>query len=193
MKTAQALIAIALAVPIVAPARAEPQVIAALGASDTDGKNLPRSQSFPAAIERIMRAKGYDVRVINLGVSGDSSAGMLSRLGSIPPGTKVVVLQPGTNDGPLFGMAPAQSVANVDAIVSTLRGRGMAVVLCGFRGGMGADIASRRGAIFVGNYRAGLVPRYLQPDGQHLTPEGYSIVAVRLVPAIERALASVRH
>jgi lysophospholipase L1-like esterase len=78
----------------------------ALGASNTEGKGrggtnmgVPREQAYPAQLERLLRTRGINARVMNAGVAGDTTAGMLARLGSaVPNGTSVLILQPGGND-----------------------------------------------------------------------------------------------
>jgi acyl-CoA thioesterase I len=73
--------------------------VVALGASNTAGKGVSPSQAYPAQLEIMLRARGFDVNVINAGVSGDTTGGMMARLESaVPKGTSVVILQPGGND-----------------------------------------------------------------------------------------------
>jgi len=73
--------------------------IVALGASNTFGKGVSRSQAYPAQLETLLRARGLNVRVINAGINGDTTGGMLARLDRVvPKGTSVVILQPGGND-----------------------------------------------------------------------------------------------
>jgi acyl-CoA thioesterase-1 len=67
--------------------------VVALGASNTFGKGVSRSQSYPAQLETLLRAKGLNVRVINAGVNGDTTGGMLGRLDRVvAKGTSVVIL-----------------------------------------------------------------------------------------------------
>lgn len=140
--------------------------VVALGASQTAGKGLSRDQAFPAQLETMLHAKGYDVRVINEGISGDTTSGMLSRLDqATPSGTKAVVLQPGGNDWRKGG--GADRTANVSEIERRLHGRGIKVII-----------------LENGAFRG--LPK--QPDGQHLTPEGYRAVAAHLLPQVTRAL-----
>src|SRR5665647_2716997 len=74
--------------------------VVALGASNTYGKGVARNQAFPAQLEAILRAKGFNVRVINAGINGDTTEGMLRRMDHVVPnGTGAVILQPGGNDG----------------------------------------------------------------------------------------------
>ena len=78
------------------PVRAQ---VVCLGASHTAGKGVALQEAFPAQLELLLRAKGYTGYVVNAGISGDTTTGMLARLESVtPPGTRVVVLQPGGND-----------------------------------------------------------------------------------------------
>jgi acyl-CoA thioesterase I len=125
--------------------------IVALGASNTFGKGVARNQAYPAQLEAILRAKGSNVRVVNAGINGDTTEGMLGRLDrAVPNGTSAVILQPGGND----------------------RRKG--------RPDRTADIQSRLAArnipvIMLGNSMLGGLPH--QPDGEHLTPEGYHMLA----------------
>jgi acyl-CoA thioesterase I len=147
-------------------ANADSGIVVALGASQTAGKGLSRDQAFPAQLEAMLHAKGYDVRVLNAGISGDTTSGMLNRMDqATPPGTKVVVLQPGGNDW-RKGRGDDRA-ANISEIERRLRARGIKIIIV-------------ENDIFRG------LPK--QPDGQHLTPEGYRAVAAHLVPQVMRAL-----
>jgi acyl-CoA thioesterase I len=127
--------------------------------------------AYPAQLEMMLRAKGYNGRVVNAGISGDTTAGMLARLDSaVPNGTRLVILQPGGNDYRRRGGGPEARAENVEQIVSRLRGRGIQVVM-------------------LENQMLSAVPsQYHQPDGQHLTPEGYRLLASRLLPQVAPAL-----
>ena len=153
---------------LVSPAAARAQIVA-LGASNTAGKGVPAESAYPAQLEAMLRAKGYNGRVVNAGVSGDTTAGMLARLDSVVPnGTRVVILQPGGNDRRRG--SDAQRDANIDQIVSRLRSRGVQVVM-------------------LENQMLQTVPsQYHQPDGQHLTPEGYQLLASWLLPQVMQAM-----
>src|SRR5256885_2921890 len=73
--------------------------VVALGASNTAGKGLAPQSAYPAQLEALLRAKGYNGRVLNAGINGDTTAGMLARLDTaVPGGTRLVILQPGGND-----------------------------------------------------------------------------------------------
>jgi acyl-CoA thioesterase I len=149
---------------LVAPAEAQ---IVALGASNTRGMGVAFEAAYPAQLEAMLRAKGYRGRVLNAGISGDTTAGMLARLDSaVPPDTRVVVLQPGANDLRRRGGGSAARDANIEQIVSRLSARGIQVVM-------------------LENDMLRAVPyQYRQADGEHLTPEGYRLLASWLVPKV---------
>lgn len=94
--------------------------IVALGASNTYGKGRGKTpggvesgQAYPAQLQAMLKAKGFDARVRNAGVPGDTTGGMLARLDSaVPNGTQVVILQPGGNDA-RRGISAGQRSANV--------------------------------------------------------------------------------
>ncbi|MDQ4062081.1 MAG: GDSL-type esterase/lipase family protein, partial [Pseudomonadota bacterium] len=106
--------------------------IVALGDSNTAGFGVAGQEAFPAQLQAMLRARGYDVLVSNAGISGDTTQGMLGRLDSVvPQGTRIVIVQGGYNDLRRGG-SPAQIMANIDAILSRLRARQIRAVLCGF-------------------------------------------------------------
>jgi len=149
---------------VVAPANAA--TIVALGASNTFGKGVARSEAYPSQLEAILRAKGLPVRVINAGVNGDTTGGMLNRLDSaVPAGTSVVILQPGGNDQ-RKGVS-GDRAANVAEIQRRLDARGIKVIML--------ENSMLRG-----------LPH--QPGGQHLTAEGYRMLATALAGQVESAI-----
>jgi acyl-CoA thioesterase-1 len=147
-------------------AAAEAQIVA-LGASNTRGMGVAFEAAYPAQLEVMLRAKGYRGRVLNVGISGDTTAGMLARLDSaVPPDTRVVILQPGGNDLRRRGSGAAARDANIQQIVARLSARGIQVVM-------------------LDNDMLHAVPnQYRQVDGEHLTPEGYRLLASWLVPKV---------
>jgi acyl-CoA thioesterase I len=146
--------------------------IVALGASGTAGRGrgghsggVSPEEAFPAQLESMLRARGYDAHVTNAGIAGDTTDGMLARLdSSVPDGTRLVILQPGTNDG-THG-ASAGAATNVPQIIQKLRARGIKVIMAHMKSG-----ASEIG-----------------PDGQHFTARGYSLVAAYLLPQVIGAI-----
>jgi len=140
--------------------------VVALGASNTEGRGVSSSESYPAQLQAMLQARGSGLRVANAGVSGDTTGGMLARLSSaVPEGTKIVILQFGGNDF-RRNNSPDLRQANIAGIEQQLRKRGIRIVQ--------ADGLVRSARL------AGLV----QPDGVHLTAEGYRRVAAQLLPSI---------
>src|SRR6195256_6691474 len=74
---------------------AQAATVVALGASNTFGKGVSRAQAYPAQLEALLRAKGLNAHVVNAGINGDTTGGMLARLDRVvPKGTRVFILQP---------------------------------------------------------------------------------------------------
>jgi acyl-CoA thioesterase-1 len=97
-----------------------PAQIVALGASNIAGRGVSSSEAFPAQLERMLAAKGYNVHVTNAGVNGDTNAGMLARLDqAVPEGTKIVLL--GTRGGSFNARRLGQGDQNVEGIESRAR------------------------------------------------------------------------
>ena len=111
------------------PLRASALSIVAVGASNTSGFGVGADNAYPAQLQNILRKKGINATVTNAGVLGDVTAGMLRRLdASVPKGTDIVILQPGANDLRFFGTKEART-ANIAAMVSRLRARGIRVIV----------------------------------------------------------------
>ena len=145
---------------------ADAATIVALGASNTFGKGVARNQAYPAQLEAILRARGHDARVVNAGVNGETTGAMLRRLDQVvPKGTSVVILQPGGNDRRKG--TEADRAASIAEIQSQLKGRGIRLIM------------------LENNMLHGL-PH--QPDGQHLTPEGYRMLAESLAAQVASAI-----
>jgi acyl-CoA thioesterase-1 len=142
--------------------------IVAFGASNVAGKGVSPSEAFPAQLERMLAAKGYNVHVANAGISGDTNAGMLARLDqAVPDDTRIVLLGAigGTFNARRLGQGDQK--AEFAAIVARLRSRGIKIIPVTATG--------------VGR-------NDLQADGIHLTAEGHARLAARLLPSVVRAL-----
>ena len=88
-------------------AHAEPIKIVALGGSNTYGKGVSRDEAYPAQLERMLRAAGYDVVVKNEGTNGQTTLDELGKLDSaVPDGVKIVIFQPGGNDNKYQNRTP---------------------------------------------------------------------------------------
>ena len=148
---------------------AEAQVVA-FGGSNVAGTSVGQGEAYPAQLEALLRAKGYDVSVANAGRYASTTSDMLSRLDSaIPPGTTVVILE---TSGPLLnndinGISPEQGRSDVAAMTAALKARGIKV---------------------IAEPNTGISPRYRRDDGKYLTLEGHRLVAARLLPQVIEAL-----
>lgn len=195
-----ALIAAMLAAPTAAAAEG---VIVAFGDSLTAGLGVKPEQSYPARLEARLRAEGYSYRVVNAGVSGDTTAGGLRRIDwALRNKPDVVIVALGANDA-LRALDLGSVHANLDAIVVRFQKAGVRVLLAGmevppnygaryaqdFRA-IYADVARKRGVAFMPFLLDGVAanPALNQPDGIHPTAEGYAVIVNRLWPYLRPLL-----
>jgi acyl-CoA thioesterase I len=194
--------ALALSPVGVAEARAE-RVIVALGDSLTAGLGVAADEAYPALLEARLAREGYAYRVVNAGVSGDTTAGGLRRVDWVlraKPEIAIVAL--GANDG-LRAQSPQAMRENLTAIVKRLQAAGARVLLVGMRlpPNYGADYTTEFQAVFpevARSTRAAFMPflldgvaadtRLNQPDGIHPTAAGYQVIADRLWPYLRPLL-----
>jgi acyl-CoA thioesterase I len=201
------LTALVLALLVAAPAisnRAQAATtIVVFGDSLSAGYGVTPEQSFPARLEAALKGRGRDVRVINAGISGDTSAGGLARLDwSLADKPDLVLLELGSNDM-LRGIDPASTEANLDAILRKLTDAKIPVLLCGMYAArnLGPDYVGRFDAIYpklAKKYAVALYPFFLdgvaldaklnQGDGMHPNPAGVNVIVDRIAPAIEKLL-----
>ncbi len=179
----------------------------ALGDSLTAGYNLPQDAAFPVKLEAALRAEGLDVRVINAGVSGDTSAGGRARLDwALQDDPDGVIVELGANDG-LRGIDPANTRENLDAIVTTLKDRGIPVLLAGMRAppNLGREYEAEFNPIYGELAKAhdlllypfflegiALKPELNQADGIHPTPEGVDVIVRSILPQVKALLDRAR-
>lgn len=187
------------------PAAAEPVRLLALGDSLTAGYGLAPEEGFVSRLEAALREKGHDVEVIDGGVSGDTTAGGLSRLDwALADDPDLVLVELGANDG-LRGIDPASTRENLDAILARLKERGLPVLLAGMYAppNLGPDFGRRFNAIYpelAAKHDVPLYPFFLdgvaaqpalnQPDGIHPNAEGVDIVVERILPHLEPLIRS---
>jgi acyl-CoA thioesterase-1 len=188
----------------VAPAQAaEPVSIAVLGDSIAAGYGLPAAQAFPACLEVALKAKGRDVKVINAGVSGDTTAGGLARLDwTLADKPDLVIVELGGNDA-LRGLDPKSSEANLDAILAKLKSGGAKILLTGMLAppNYGRDYGDAFNAIYARLAAKHGVPLYPfildgvvaeaelnQADGIHPNAKGVEVLVERILPYVEKAL-----
>ena len=124
---ALAFVAVVAVLAATRPLQARPLNIVAIGASNTTGFGVGEQNAYPAVLQALLRKKGIQANVVNAGVNGDVTAGMLGRIDSaVPRGTDIVILQPGGNDLRFFGTKAARA-ANIAAMYATRRESGMPV------------------------------------------------------------------
>lgn len=177
--------------------------IVALGDSLTAGYGLAAEDAFPAQLERVLVKKGYPVRVINAGVSGDTSAGGAARLEwALADNPDMVIVALGANDA-LRGLDPEQTYSNLASIITRLKQRGIAVVLAGMLAprNLGESYYNSFDAIYPSlaqEFAVPLYPFFLDDvagkselnlaDGIHPNAAGIEIMVKGMLPLIEAEL-----
>jgi acyl-CoA thioesterase I len=178
--------------------------IVAVGDSLTAGLGVAADRAYPAQLARRLEADGYHYRVVNAGVSGETSSGALSRIqwviSSLSP--DIVILETGANDG-LRGLDPRLLEANLDRLVSRLQAAHIEVILAGMRmlPNLGPEytrafervyprIARKYGVIFIPFFLAGVAgkPHLNHADGLHPTAEGYARIVKTIYPYVLKAI-----
>jgi acyl-CoA thioesterase-1 len=184
----------------------KPVKMVVLGDSLSAGLGLPAPAAFPARLQKALISKGIAVEMINAGVSGDTSSGGRNRLDwSVPQGTEAVIVELGANDA-LRGIDPKVTRAALSDIVTRLKARGIAVLLCGMVAppNYGADYSARFNAIYpdlAGQFGVPLYPFFLegvaadaklnQADGMHPTAEGVEVIVKNILPTVEAFLGAM--
>ena len=182
---------------------AERPRIVAFGNSLTAGLGVAPDASYPAQLQRKLDEAGYPYRVVNAGVSGDTTAGGIRRvswvLNSKP---SIVILELGGNDG-LRGLSLQETKANLERIIQELQSASVTVVLAGMK--LPPNYGKEYTAGFEALYRAlakqyhlTLIPFFLdgvagsfslnQADGIHPTGEGYRLIVEKVFPPLEPLL-----
>ncbi|MDO8608492.1 MAG: arylesterase [Phaeospirillum sp.] len=184
-------------------AMAAPVRILALGDSLTAGFGLAAEAAFPVRLEQRLRAEGRDVRVINAGVSGDTTAGGLARLNwALAEKPDLAIVELGANDG-LRGLDPKLTRTNLDAILARLKRDGISVLLAGMLAppNYGRAFEAEFKAVFTGlaaSHDVVFYPFFLdgiagnarlnQPDGLHPTAKGVDVIVERILPSVRLLL-----
>jgi acyl-CoA thioesterase-1 len=197
------LLAAALAAVPARSLAAAPKVVTILGDSITAGYGLPGRDALPNQLHLALQKLGVANVVRGAGVSGDTTADGLGRMGfSIPKNSALVVIALGGNDL-LRGLDPKATRDNLDQIIRRLKAEHKGVVLCGIRAPMqiGAGYAKDFNAVFPDLAREHQVAFYpdllagverntalLQGDGIHPNARGVLIIARRLAPVVAKAL-----
>lgn len=187
--------------------RADAPLVVAFGDSLFAGYGLEPGEGLAPALDVALERAGVDSEVVNAGVSGDTSAAGLQRLAFTldgqPKKPALVIVGLGGNDM-LRGVAPAETRANLDAILAELKRRSIPAMLSGMVAApnMGADYASEFNAIYPALARKYDVPLYaftldgaigrpgmMLGDGIHPSAAGVEVIAERMAPVVKQALA----
>lgn len=186
---------------------AAPIRIVAFGDSLTAGYGLKPSEAFPVQLQAALKAKGYNVDIVNAGVSGDTAPAGLERFEwAVPDKTEAVILELGANDA-LRGLDPKQTRSSLDTIVGKLKARNIDVLLAGMRApsNWGEDYRVAFDAIYgdlAGTHGTLLYPFFLDgvlqkkelnlEDGMHPTGKGIAVIVERILPKVEELIARVQ-
>lgn len=183
-----------------AAAAQTPPRLLALGDSLTAGYGLAAGQGFVPQLQAALAAAGRPTRVLDAGVSGDTTAGGLARLDwALAEQPQAALVELGGNDG-LRGLPPRETEANLAAILDRLAARGIPALLAGMLAppNLGADYGREFAAVFHELARArpglGFYPFFLegvagepalhQPDRIHPNPAGVAEVVRRILPSV---------
>jgi acyl-CoA thioesterase-1 len=181
----------------------ERPVIVTFGDSLSAGFGLDPGLSYPDYLQKLLDARGYSYRIVNAGISGDTTSGGLERIGGvIEHKPQVVILELGGNDG-LRGLPVTLTRQNLEQMIQQLQKAGARVVLAGITlpPNYGEDYIRK----FTANYRelakqynvplipfllqdVALVPGMMQRDGIHPTAEGNQRVAETVFRALKPLL-----
>ncbi len=188
-------------------AQADPLKLVVLGDSLSAGYQLGPEEGFPEQLQKALDEKGFQVEVVNAGVSGDTSTGGLSRLDwSVGADADAVIVELGANDA-LRGLPPEITRNNIDEITRRLRERGVEVLLAGMLAprNLGpdyadafdpiyAEVAKSRDALFYPFFLDGVAldPDLNLPDGMHPNAKGVAVIVDNILPKVEDLLAKAQ-
>lgn len=178
-------------------------VVAALGDSLTAGLGVDLRLNYPARLQARIDAAGYRYKVVNAGVSGDTSAQGLNRLSTVSRmHPAVVIVELGANDG-LRGIPPAETRKNLEGIIRMMLGEGAKIILAGMEmppnygpqytrqfHAIYPDLAKTYGLALIPFFLQGVggIPELNQDDGIHPTAQGYAIIVENVWKALEPLL-----
>ncbi|MEP1443042.1 MAG: arylesterase [Hyphomicrobiales bacterium] len=184
-------------------AQAETLKIVVFGDSLTAGFGLDRGQGFVPQLQAKLITEGYDVELINAGVSGDTTSGGRSRLNwSVGPEADGVILELGANDM-LRGLPVKSTRENLDAMVTGLKERKLPVLIAGMLASpnMGKeygeefnaiypDLAEEHGTLFYPFFLKGVAGdgALNQPDGMHPTQKGVAVIVENIFPSVKELI-----
>lgn len=178
--------------------------IVAMGDSLTEGLGVPEEKSYPMLLQKALINKGYDYRVVNAGVSGETSSGARSRMEWVlRMQPDIIILETGANDG-LRGIDPELIRRNIREMVDAFKAEGIVVVLAGMKivpnlgpayskkfADVYTDVGGDKDVILIPFFLEGVagIPKMNQPDGIHPTADGYARIVEHIFPYVTEAIA----
>ncbi len=177
-----------------------PVKIIAFGDSLIAGYWLPEGDAFPAVLEKVLRVKGFDVKVVNAGVSGETAEDGLARFDwTFAEGADAAILELGANDM-LRGFDPKLTRGTLDTILGKLKSRKIPVLIAGMLASpsLGVEYQEAFDGIYADlahKYDAPLYPFFLKDvmnnptlqlsDGLHPNREGVEKIVENMLPCVE--------
>jgi acyl-CoA thioesterase-1 len=196
----------AMALGEITPTQTGEPMIVVLGDSLAAGFGLEQDQSFPAQLEKALRAKGRDVTIANAGVSGDTASNALDRFDwAVPPEASAVIIELGGNDA-LQGIPPEATKKALEHIIKRSQARGLPVLLAGMEAprNLGKDYVEEFSAVYrdlAQRYKVVFYPFFLkgvaldaslmQDDGLHPNAQGVAKIVDGILPKVEELLAKI--
>jgi acyl-CoA thioesterase-1 len=172
--------------------RAAPIKILAFGTSLTQGLGLPPGTEYTTVLQEKLKAAGVDAKIVNAGVSGDTSADGLSRIDwSLADRPQAAIVEMGSNDA-LRGLSPAQTEKNLSATLAKLKAAHIAVLLCGMHAPR--NLGKQYDVLFYPFILDGVAlnPKLNQADGIHPNPAGVKIIVSRILPYVQQLIGARR-
>jgi len=182
-------------------------VIVALGDSLTAGYQLPQQAAFPVQLEKALRSRGANVKVINAGVSGDTASDGLARLDwALPENADAVIVELGANDA-LRGIPVSETTRVLTELMEKLKAKKLPVLIAGMEAprNWGPDYVKAFRQMYVDlsrKYDAVFYPFFLNgmamdkgltlPDGLHPTEKGVGVIVEHILPSVEELIGKVQ-
>lgn len=200
-------VAFAVVLAAASPGAARTIRLVVLGDSLTAGLGLPPGKAFPDRLQAALRARGWDVDVLNAGVSGDTAADGLARYDwAVPANADALIIELGANDM-LRGLEPEATKKALSAILDRAHATRLPTLIAGMRAApnLGAEYDRAFDAIYPAlakDHDVALYPFFLdgvagdqklnQADGMHPTAEGVDAIVERIAPSVEEILKQVK-
>jgi acyl-CoA thioesterase-1 len=180
--------------------------ILAIGNSLTEGYGLGEADAYPALLQQRLLADGHRYKVINAGISGETTSGLRSRIDwAITLAPDIVIIETGANDA-LRGIDPALIKGNIEAVILSLKKRNIPIVLAGMRiyknlgpgyantfESIYPDLAKTHNLIYMPFFLKDVAgnPGLNLQDGMHPTTEGYRIISNNITPYVVEAITQL--